>query len=187
MRIVEENTDVLEEYGEVSIAFEVKTIFQIKSAKDGFNDFNFTEKAVDVPWIKDYDIIEGPARRAKQWDISNWGIFSVFENDHRIGGACIAYDTKGVNFLEDRKDISALWDIRLNPEFRNQGIGSKLFRKAVEWSRNKGCNQMKIETQNINVPACRFYAKQGCRLGEINFHAYQELPEETMLVWYKSI
>ncbi len=187
MRIVEESIDALEEYGEVSIAFEVKSIFQIKSINGGFDDFNFTEKAVDVPWMKNYDSIEGPIRWAKRWDISNWGVFSVIKNNLRVGGACIAYDTEGVTFLEGRKDVTALWDIRLNPEFRKQGIGSKLFRKAVDWSRSRGCSKMKIETQNINVPACRFYAKHGCRLGEINPHAYRELPEETMLVWYKSI
>ncbi|MCF7811549.1 GNAT family N-acetyltransferase [bacterium] len=185
MRIVEESIDILKEYGQVSIAFEVKTIFQVKSPNDGFNDF--IEKTVDVPWIKDYDSIEGPVRWVKQWDISNWGIFSVYKNKLRVGGACVAYDTKGVNFLDGRKDLTALWDIRLNPEFRRQGIGSNLFQKAVEWSQNKGCCQMKIETQNNNVPACRFYAKHECRLGEINFHAYKGFPEEIMLVWYKSI
>ena len=42
---------------------------------------------------------------------------------------------------------------------------------------------MKIETQNINVPACRFYARQGCRLSAIVSHAYAEFPDEIQLIW----
>ena len=48
------------------------------------------------------------------------------------------------------------------------------------------CTHLKIETQNINVPGCRFYASQGCRLGEINQFGYADprVSHETMLVWY---
>jgi len=42
---------------------------------------------------------------------------------------------------------------------------------------------MMIETQNINVPACRFYSQMGCRLTAINPFAYPEFPEETQLIW----
>ena len=62
-----------------------------------------------------------------------------------------------------------------------------LFRHAADWTRCKGFRLLKIETQNINLPACRFYLKQGCRLGEINRYAYATDPEvahEVMLVWY---
>ena len=44
-----------------------------------------------------------------------------------------------------------------------------------------------IETQNINVNACRFYAKQGCKLGGINRYGYGDHPQvkhEVMLIWY---
>ena len=62
-----------------------------------------------------------------------------------------------------------------------------LFRAAEAWSRDRGCRQLKIETQNINVPACRFYLRQGCVLGGINRFAYREFPEEVQLLWYKDL
>jgi len=34
----------------------------------------------------------------------------------------------------------------------------------IEWSRSNGFKQMKIEYQNNNVPACKFYHKQGAVL-----------------------
>ncbi len=46
---------------------------------------------------------------------------------------------------------------------------------------------MRIETQNVNVPACSFYHSQGARLGEINRYAYTghlDVGREVMLVWY---
>jgi hypothetical protein len=41
-----------------------------------------------------------------------------------------------------------------------------------------------VETQNINVPACRFYAAQGCELRGIHPNTYPELPHEVQLLWY---
>ncbi len=46
---------------------------------------------------------------------------------------------------------------------------------------------MKIETQNINVNACRFYAGKGAVLECINQHAYAKYPDEAMLFWYKDL
>ena len=46
---------------------------------------------------------------------------------------------------------------------------------------------MKIETQNVNVPACRFYQRLGCRLGEIHRYGYaavRAVAGEVMLNWY---
>ena len=46
---------------------------------------------------------------------------------------------------------------------------------------------LKIETQNVNVPACCLYTKQGCPLARINQHAYQnsaDVTGEITLVWY---
>ena len=91
--------------------------------------------------------------------------------------------------LAGRDDIAVLWDIRVHPDHRRSGIGTALFAEVVKWSRQKSCKYLKIETQNINVPACRFYAKQGCRLGEINRFAYIEprVAHEVMLVWYLNL
>jgi len=46
---------------------------------------------------------------------------------------------------------------------------------------------MKVETQNINVPACSFYRRMGCTLGSIDRFAYAELPDEAQLIWLKEL
>jgi len=53
--------------------------------------------------------------------------------------------------------------------------------------REQGGRYLAVETQNINVPACRFYARQGCVLGAVNRFAYVEFPDEVELVWYKDL
>ncbi|MBI3272251.1 MAG: GNAT family N-acetyltransferase, partial [Planctomycetes bacterium] len=71
-----------------------------------------------------------------------------------------------------------------------RGVGSALFREAVRWSTAKGCRRLKAETQNNNVGACKFYRRQGCRLGQVQFHAYEGVPalaDKVMLIWYRDL
>jgi len=187
--IVEQSAEDLADYGSISIAFEVQTILDVQVIDQGLGGFAMSEQKMDAPYVKDYDGIkgEGPTRWAKQWDISNWGIISAFLEGSRVGGCVVAYDTPGVEKLEGRKDIAALWDLRVRPDYRGSGIGSRLFQSAVTWSRKRNCRLLKVETQNINVPACRFYAKQGCVLGDVNRYAYEAFPDEVELVWYKEL
>lgn len=89
--------------------------------------------------------------------------------------------------LNGRSDLGVLWDIRVHPDSRHCGIGTRLFEYAAARLRERGGVLMKVETQNVNVPACRFYAKQGCLLGEVNRYGYaghQKISHEIMLVWY---
>ncbi len=51
------------------------------------------------------------------------------------------------------------------------------------WAVLRGWRQLKIETQNTNVGACRFYERQGCRLRTINRAACPDLPDEIQLLW----
>jgi len=66
-----------------------------------------------------------------------------------------------------------------------------LFEASRQWCYEQSMKTLKIETQNINVPACRFYASQGAQLGAINRFAYRDaawshpdVGDEVMLLWY---
>lgn len=164
----------------------VRTILVPELNEDGLGGINLREVMVPQPYIKDYDSNEDlPSNWPKLFDVTNWGIFIAKENGLVIGGAVVAFDTTGVSMLEARRDLSVLWDIRVRQEGR--GVGIMLFNHAAEWSRTRGCTQMKIETQNINVPACKFYQRMGAKLGEIRCHGYANIPSvagEVMLCWY---
>ena len=142
-----------------------------------------------APYLKDYDTAGegGPSSWSRDFDVSRWGLIAAHEGANRIGGIVIAFDTPGVTMLEGRRDLAVIWDIRVADGFRRQGVGLRLFRAAEAWAAARGCRQIKVETQNINVPACRFYLRQGCTLGAINRFAYPDLPHEVQLLWYKDL
>ena len=93
------------------------------------------------------------------------------------------HDSPELDFLEGRDDLAALWDIRVAPEWRGQGVGSMFFEHVVRYARSAGCAELKIETQDINVNACNFYAKHGCRLVKVVPGAYPDWPNEVEFNW----
>ena len=105
-----------------------------------------------------------------------------------MGGAAVSAGARvyPLDYFQ-RDDLTVLWDIRVREDVRGRGIGTQLFASAAAWARDRGYRQLGIETQNVNVPACRFYARQGCRLGAIHRFGYAGRPDvahEAMLLWY---
>jgi len=184
--VSEEPITALAEYGRIPIAFEVSRVFDV-TVHDG--EFKLSERILKAPYIKDYDASDGdrPQQWSRRFDLSNWGLFTARLENKRVGGAAVAFNTANVTMLENRRNLAVLWDIRVFPDARGQRIGSALFRTAEAWATAKGCRELKVETQNVNVPACRFYAKQGCRLRTVHQFAYPGLPDEVQLLWYKNL
>ncbi len=185
IQIVEQSADRLSSYGEIPIAFTVESKYQVAAHVPGESTWRLTEERVKHPYVKDYDAGgERPLRWAQQWDLTNWVVLAALRDSARLGGAVVAWNTPGVNMLEERDDLAVLWDLRVHPDHRRRGVGQRLFESAAAWARAKGCRQLKVETQNTNVPACTFYAKQGCYLGAVYPGAYPEYPDEVQLLWY---
>ena len=189
LKIVEEPLRLLEAYGEIPIRYDVKSVLDVELQDSGLGGFSLLERKLDEPFTKDYDAMkgEGPSRWASKWNIANWGLISAVVAGRRVGGCVLAYNTAGLDMLEGRDDIAVLWDIRVHPQQRGCGIGPMLFTAATEWAKKRGCRFLMAETQNINVPACRFYAAQGCILRSMDRFAYAELPDETQLIWLKTL
>ena len=185
--VIEAGLDALTDYAAVPIAFRVESVLQVEPVEGGLGGLRLREEAVPEPYVKDYDASgDRPQRWPQRFDVSNWCLLLARAGDRTVGGAVVAFDTPDVHMLEGRKDIAALWDIRVHPDFRRRGIGAALIRRAADWARRRGCVRLKIETQNVNVRACRFYAAMGCHLRAIDRHAYSGEPSvahETMLLW----
>lgn len=189
IEVREDSAKALAEYARIPIAFEVREIFDVAFSDDPPGRFILTKRRLDAPYVKDYDAFEAesPAHWAERFDVSNWEFLAACSGGRRVGGAALAFDTAGIDMLEGRSDLAVLWDIRVAPEARGRGVGAALFRAAEARAAARGCLQLKVETQNINVPACRFYARQGCELGAANRFAYPEFPDEVQLLWYKTL
>lgn len=111
----------------------------------------------------------------------------AFDGERPVGAAAVASRSKTADMLEGRDDLAVLWDIRVDEAYKHQGVGQSLFDMAVNWSREQKLVQMKIECQNNNVPAVKFYHKQGAVLSVINEYAYyneSEYRHETMFIWF---
>lgn len=189
IEVTEEPMTFLAEYSRIPISFNVERILDVEAGTDGSGALRFSERPVELAYVKDYDSIggEGPSQWPRRFDISGWGLFSARSGDRLVGAAAVGFNTEGLEMLEGRSDLAVLWDIRVSPEARSQGIGSMLLRAAEAWAVKMGCRELKVETQNINVPACRFYARHGLVLTSVQPSAYPEFPDEIRLLWYKNL
>ncbi len=184
--VIEEPVPALAAYCGIPIAFDVSEVFDVVTEADG--SARLEARRVPLPYVKDYDALgDNPMRWTERFDLSNWGFFAAFSGAQCVGRAAVARDTSTLGMLEGRKDLALLWDLRVAPVARRRGVGSALFDAVVTWARSRGCLQLKIETQNINVPACRFYSQKGCVLRTVQSGAYPELPDEVQLIWFKDL
>ncbi len=191
IEVVQVSVEQLPVYAQVPIRFEVSEVLQVRAVDGGLGGLSLVPDPVAPPYVKDYDAQgdgqEGPVHWPEHFDVSRWGFFLARGDGVAVGGATVAVNSPDVHMLENRADLAVLWDIRVHPDARGRGIGSKLFAEAARWARAQGCRQLKVETQNVNVQACRFYAKQGCELGGIERYGYAgcaEVSHEAMLLWY---
>lgn len=172
IEVVPETASALADYARVPIAFEVRSVLEVAGEEGAWA---LAERAVEAPYIKDYDALpgEGPAEWALRFDVSRWAFWGAWLEGRRVGGAALQPDG----------ETAALWDLRVAPDARGHGAGAALFRAAERWAREHGHRALEVETQNVNVAACRFYAAMGCVLARVDPHAYPTLPGETRLIW----
>jgi GNAT superfamily N-acetyltransferase len=163
-------------------------VFEMELLDAGLGGILLAERPVDVPWTKDYDATDGgPGRWASRFDVNSWGLLGAYDDERRIGGAVIAFDTPELHMLRGRRDLAVLWDLRVVHDARGSGAGAALFRASEAWARERGCSALEVETQQVNVPACHFYAQMGCSLAAVDRYGYADLPEEAQLIWRRQL
>ncbi len=180
--------DRLADYANVPMVCDVKSIFAIDEIDGDEGGFSLLEEPVRAPYRKDYDASSegGPLTWPRRFDLSHWKLWVAHDQSQIVGGAAVVWNSADFEILEGRNDLALLWDIRVRPTNQRNGVGAALFREAARWAKSNGCHVLKIETQNVNVAACRFYAKMGCVLSQIDRAAYRHCPEiadEVKLIW----
>ena len=178
----------LPQYDTIPMRVHVASMYKVEKINRGLGGFHLVETPVE-PYLNDFNRggCSSPFHWEKKWDLSNWAFFMAFDNMRPVGGITVAAHTQGVDMLSNRDDLAVLWDLRIDDSHKRQGVGQTLFNMAVEWSRAQGLLQMKIECQNNNVPAVKFYHKQGAVLSAVNEYAYYNDPDyrhETRFDWY---
>ena len=179
-----ESLAALSDYASIPIAFSTSTVLEVEWRANGLGGVRMVEAPLDQPLTKDFDNDEPVAGWRSLGDISHWGFFAAFVDGQRVGGAVVAHKTPGVHMLEGREDLAVLWDIRVHPSVRRRGVGTRLLDHAIQFARVSGYAFLKVESQNTNPAACRFYAKSGFALGGMRRGVYAEYPDEVQLLWY---
>ncbi|MEO7962834.1 MAG: GNAT family N-acetyltransferase [Gemmatimonadaceae bacterium] len=89
--------------------------------------------------------------------------------------------------LEGQSDVVLMWDLRVSPAFRDSGVGRELFLAASQSGQTNDCRTLRVETQDVNVAAVRFYLRQGCALMSAKSDAYADAPGEVKLIFEKEL
>lgn len=84
------------------------------------------------------------------WDQKKYSLIAL-ENKKLIGFAKFKI-TGGASYLNE---------LIVSKEFRGKGIGNLLIKRFEEFSKNKGCHVVYLETSNKHKTALKFYKKQG--------------------------
>ena len=189
IEIAQEGPEQLDEYARVSIDFVVTDVFDASAIEALSRGENAQTARLSAPYRKDYDACVGerPTDWPAHFDVAGWVFLAAYLHDRRVGGAAVVMRDPNVELLRHRSKTALLWDIRVAPETRHQGIGTRLLDAAQHVAREGGANRLLVETQHINVPACRFYQRHGFTLEAVAPHVYPELPQEVRLLWSKPI
>ena len=104
----------------------VEEVYLVDPIREGGGGLQLVKEKITKHFERDYDKDgeDNPSAWSKQYNLNNWGIFAAMENGNTIGGAAVALDGPifPVRNLQ-RGDLAILWDIRVHPDFKRQGIG----------------------------------------------------------------
>jgi GNAT superfamily N-acetyltransferase len=144
-----------------------------------------TEVPVARSFDKDYDAMAGipPLEWPSRYMVARWGLLVATMEGRVVGGAAVAPAAEVMPSHDVAGGTAVLWDLRVAPEWRGRGVGSALFRASERWAAARGWRAFLVETQDVNVGACRFYARVGCRLESYEPDAYDAMPGEARLIW----
>ncbi len=171
----------LHRYSLIPISFSADSRVDVESLFDANGGF-FRELPVP-PREKDYDEdpSERPAAMAERHDLSRWGVYGVWKGEQLVAGAMVAEHERVFEFVHPQRPAAVVADIRVHPTCRGQGLGRLLFRECAAWAAERHCEDLFVETQDVNVQACRFYAAMGCSVHSVDTQAYGN--GEARIVW----
>ncbi|QAW06384.1 GNAT family N-acetyltransferase [Bacillus subtilis] len=136
--------------------------------------WTYTEERFSKPYFKQYEDDEMDVSYIED---EGKVVFLYYVENNCIGRIKIRSNWNGYALIED---------IAVAKDYRQKGVGTALLHKAIEWAKeNRFCGLM-LETQDINVSACRFYAKHHFIIGAVDTMLYSNLPtaNEIAIFWY---
>jgi ribosomal protein S18 acetylase RimI-like enzyme len=86
------------------------------------------------------------------------------------------------------KTKAIIWDIRVAPEMRGNGLGKRILAECIDIVVEAGVAFVEVETQNVNLAACQLYKSSGFQIACIDRYAYEEQGlDEIAIIWRREI
>jgi ribosomal protein S18 acetylase RimI-like enzyme len=80
-----------------------------------------------------------------------------------------------------------IWEFHVAPAFQRMGVGRRLMDTLAQLARARGLRTLRVETQNTNVPAIRFYRSLGFHLEgiDVSFYSNDDLTSGEVALFLK--
>jgi len=143
-------------------------------------------KFVDGVWSFSECVYDESYEKSYPNDDEDWGdyidnpnkiVFFCYDDDDCVGQVRIRKNWNGYAYIED---------IAVSKSHRKKGVGRMLIQKTVEWAKTKKLYGIMLETQDVNLLACRFYDKLGFKIGAVDTMLYSNFDNahEKAVFWY---
>jgi RimJ/RimL family protein N-acetyltransferase len=131
-------------------------------ASEGDTYVSYTPGEANVP-------IDREAERIKRdLAIGNLGLVGQAEGRIIAQLACV------VDHSFEITHHTAVLGMSVDRDYRNQGIGTELMERAINWAKEKGIVRLELEVYTENLSAIRLYEKFGFSIeGRKRMYAYQ--------------
>jgi streptothricin acetyltransferase len=138
------------------------------------NVWKYTEEIFSEPYFKKYEDDEIEISYIEE---EGKVVFLYYLKNNCIGRIKIRSNWNGYALIED---------IAVAKDYRKNGVGTALLNKAIEWAKEKHYSGLMLETQDINVSACHFYAKNHFLIGAVDTMLYSNFStaNEIAIFWY---
>ncbi len=171
---------------QIRTTFSASTVLRIERSGEGIETgWRLAEQALDVPFTRGtgYDFDGAPQDEIRErLALAEQGeaYQRVADFEGRLIGL-VEVEIQGWN------NTAQLSNLMIDADYRGQGLGRRLWHRAVDFARQSDVRAILIETQNTNVAACRFYARMGCQLSGLHESFYaaapDQVPDEVALFW----
>ena len=82
-------------------------------------------------------------------------------------------------------DESHIKNVAVHPDYRKNGIASKLIDAMISYCKEHGCIAYTLEVRAGNIPAISLYEKHGFKQDGIRKGYYQDNNEDAILMWLR--
>lgn len=82
-------------------------------------------------------------------------------------------------------DEAHITNIAVHPNYRKQGIASKLLEELINYCKNKNCTAFTLEVRSSNIAAQNLYKKYGFSEAGIRKSYYEDNKEDAILMWLR--